>query len=30
MPQGSKGVLVISAGPDGKMGTEDDIKSTDE
>jgi type II secretory pathway pseudopilin PulG len=30
MPQGAKGVLVISAGPDQKMGTEDDIKSTDE
>lgn len=30
MPQGSKGVLVISSGEDGKDNTPDDIKSTDE
>jgi prepilin-type N-terminal cleavage/methylation domain-containing protein len=30
MPQGSKGVLVISPGEDGKDGTADDIKSSDE
>jgi general secretion pathway protein G len=30
MPQGMKGVLVISAGEDGKFNTADDIKSTDD
>ena len=29
-PQGTKGVLVISAGEDQKEGTADDIKSTDQ
>jgi general secretion pathway protein G len=30
MPQGSKGVLVMSAGEDGKFNTADDVKSTDD
>jgi prepilin-type N-terminal cleavage/methylation domain-containing protein len=30
MPQGQRGVLVISPGEDGKLNTPDDIKSTDE
>jgi hypothetical protein len=29
LPQGVKGVLVVSAGEDGRWGTPDDIKSTD-
>nr|HEX4317353.1 prepilin-type N-terminal cleavage/methylation domain-containing protein [Kofleriaceae bacterium] len=30
MPAGSKGVLVISPGEDGKEGTSDDVKSSDD
>nr|HEX4314028.1 type II secretion system protein GspG [Kofleriaceae bacterium] len=30
MPPGEKGVLVVSAGEDGRSGTPDDIKSSDE
>jgi type II secretory pathway pseudopilin PulG len=30
MPQGQRGVLVISPGEDGKLNTADDVKSTDD